>query len=87
MGLRQGAPMGAMTFEEQIGPVSIALLAVGAWMVGIGYVARSAGVLPNGVRNGVLGALYVGYPIWAIDVGRSLLARARRRNDLGATAR
>ena len=65
---------GALTFEQQIGPVSIALLAVGAWMVGTGYLARSTGYLPDGVRTGLLGAFYVGYPVWAVRLGRRLLA-------------
>lgn len=68
---------GALTFEEQIGPVSIALLAVGAWMVATGWLGQRAGLLPHGLRNGILGALYLGYPVWAIDLGRRLQARAR----------
>lgn len=68
---------GALTFEQQILPVSIALLAAGSWMVGTGVLARSIGFLPHGLRNGLLGAVYVGYPAWAIDLGRRLLARSR----------
>ena len=68
---------GALTFEAQIVPVSIALLTLGAWMVATGVLGKSTGFLPNGLRNGVLGALYVGYPVWAIDLGRRLLARSR----------
>ncbi len=64
---------GSLTFAQQIGPVSVAMLAVGAWMVGTGYLGRSIGLLPNGVRNGVLGALFVGQPWWAVDLGRRLL--------------
>lgn len=68
---------GALTFEQQILPVSVALLTLGAWMVTTGVLARSMGFLPHGLRNGVLGAFYVGYPLWAIDLGRRLLARSR----------
>jgi len=64
---------GAMTFQEQIGPVSIALLAVGAWMIGTGLLARRTGLLPRGLRDGVLGAVYVGYPVGALRIGRLLL--------------
>jgi hypothetical protein len=46
-------------------------------MVGTGYLARATGLLPHGVRNGLLGMFYVGYPVWAIDVGRRLLERGR----------
>ena len=68
---------GRLSFEAQIVPVSVALLSAGVWMVGTGYLARSIGFLPHGVRNGLLGMFYVGYPIWAVDVGRRLLARAK----------
>jgi hypothetical protein len=64
---------GALTFQQQIVPVSVALLTVGAWMVGTGLLARRAGVLPNGLRNGLLGASYVGFPMWAFGLGRRLL--------------
>lgn len=67
---------GVLAFEQQIIPVSLALLAAGTWMVGTGLLARSIGFLPHGLRNGLLGAVYVGYPVWAIDLGRRLLARA-----------
>lgn len=71
---------GALTFEQQIGMVSLSLLAVGVWMVGAGYLARGAGVLPHGLRNGLLGAFYFGFPIWAIDVGRALMRAGRAPN-------
>ena len=64
---------GRMTFNEQIGYVSMSLFAVGVWLVGTGYLAKKVGVLPNGLRDGVLGAVYVGYPIWALNLGRRLL--------------
>lgn len=65
----------AIPFEQQIVPVSLALLAVGVWMVGTGRLARRLGILPHGVRDGLAGALYVGYPVWAISLGRRLLGR------------
>ena len=64
---------GAMSFEQQIVPVSIALLTVGAWMVATGVLARRTGLLPRGIRDGLLGAVYVGYPVWALGIGRRLL--------------
>jgi hypothetical protein len=64
--------VGALTFEEEVGPVSIALLILGVWFVLIGYLGRTSGVLPNGVRWGILGATYVGYPIWAFWMSRRL---------------
>ena len=63
---------GALTFEEQIGPVSIALLVFGAWLVMAGFLGSRSGFLPNGVRMGLFAAVYVGYPIWAIWMARHL---------------
>ena len=53
-------------------PGSIALLAVGTWMVGTGVLARRTGLLP--ARDGLLGAFYVGYPVWALGIGRRCFA-------------
>jgi hypothetical protein len=63
---------GLLTFEQQIGPVSIALLLFGVSLVVTGYVGRSSGVLPHGLRMGLIGATYVGYPFWARWAGRRL---------------
>lgn len=68
--------LGMLTFEEQIGAVSLALLALAAWFVIIGYLGSSSGVLPHGVRMGLLAATYVGYPLWAFWLGRHLLRLA-----------
>lgn len=68
---------GVMAFEQQIVPVSIALLAVAIWMVGTGVLARRTGLLPRGLRDGLLGAVYVGYPLWALRIGRRLLRGPR----------
>ena len=61
-----------LTFEQQVGPVSVALLAFGASLLVLGDAARRAGVLPDGRRMGLVGATYVGYPIWAWWVARRL---------------
>ncbi len=70
--------IGALAFQEQVGMVSIALLVLGGWFVGVGYLARSRGILPHGVRMGLLAATYIGYPVWAIWMGRCLIALAAR---------
>ena len=67
--------IGALTFAQQVVPVSVALLVVGAWLVITGYLGRSTGTLPHGVRMSLLAVLYVGYPIWAFWLGRRLLAQ------------
>jgi hypothetical protein len=65
---------GVLTFEEQVGPVMIALLMVGIWLVITGYLGRSIGNMPRGLLMSVLAAFYLGYPIWAIWLGRLLLS-------------
>lgn len=65
---------GVLTFEEQVGPVTVALLVVGVWLVITGYVGRLAGNMPHSLLVSVLAAFYVGYPIWAIWLGRLLLS-------------
>ena len=68
--------IGVLTFEQQIGPASAVYIGLAAWFVLTGYLGRVAGVLPNGVRWGILGATYVGYPFWAIWMGRHLDPRS-----------
>lgn len=74
--------VGVLTFEEEIGPVSIAFAAFGAWTVATGWLGARSGTMPKGGRMGLLGASYVGFPFWAIHVGRSLRRRAQSGQDL-----
>ncbi len=67
---------GAVPFEQQIGPVSLAFLVLGAWFVLYGRLAARSGVLPDGTRLGVLAATYAGYPVWAFRIARALETRA-----------
>lgn len=64
-----------LTFEQQVGPVSVALIALGVWFVVAGRMATLAGFAPHGARMGLIAATYVGYPIWAIWIGRRFLGR------------
>jgi hypothetical protein len=66
----------ALTFQEEVGLVLIAFLVLVVWLVMIGYLGSLSGVLPHGVRMGLLAATYVGYPIWAFWLGRHLLRLA-----------
>lgn len=66
---------GVLTFEEQGGPVLVALLVLGGWFVVTGRLATSSGLVRHGVRMGLVAATYVGYPIWAIWIGRTFLGR------------
>jgi hypothetical protein len=65
---------GAVTFEQQIGSVSLAFLALAVWFVLTGRIAARSGVVPGGTRLGVLAASYVGYPVWAFRIARQLEA-------------
>jgi hypothetical protein len=66
--------VGALTFEGQVGLVSVALLVLGVWFVVTGYLGSASGEFHYGVRMGLIAATYVGYPIWAIWSGRRFLA-------------
>jgi hypothetical protein len=68
--------VGTLTFEEQVGPVSVALIVLGAWFVAVGWIGSVSDLLPRGARMGLLAALYVGYPIWAVWLGRRLVTGA-----------
>ena len=61
-----------LTFAEQVGPVSVALLGFGGSLMLLGAVGRSVGLLPGGVRMGLIGATYVGFPLWARWAAREL---------------
>ena len=69
--------VGALTFEEEIGPVLIAFIVLVVWLVTTGYLESSSGALPHGLRMGLLAVTYVGYPIWAFWLGRHLLQLVR----------
>jgi hypothetical protein len=70
---------GSLPFEREVGPVSIALLGFGVWLVAAGALRSRAGSLPGGARMGLLGATYFGYPLWAIWIARRLSATAPQR--------
>ena len=66
--------LGVLTFEQQVGWVSLAMLGgVGLWLVMTGLVARSTGRLPNSLLMSSLAVPYLGYPVWAFWLGRRLL--------------
>ncbi|MEO6207862.1 MAG: hypothetical protein ABIP77_07890 [Candidatus Limnocylindrales bacterium] len=75
-----------LTFEEQIGPVSIAYLGIAVWFVGGGWMASRAGIMPGGPRLGALAAAYVGQPWWAYRWGRRLLALSKGASSAAAPA-
>jgi hypothetical protein len=63
---------GDLTFAQQIGPVSVAFLVLGAWFVIVGRIGPRAGLRTGGVGLAILAAMYVGYPVWAIWMARQL---------------
>jgi hypothetical protein len=70
--------IGVLTFDQEITPASVVYIGLAVWFVLAGYLGRTAGLLPDGVRWGILGATYVGYPIWAFWMGRHLVPRSTR---------
>lgn len=72
-----------LTFSEQVGLVTPALLGFGASLVLLGAAGRSAGLMPGGVRMGLIGATYVGFPLWARWAAREL---GRATDHLAQTA-
>lgn len=66
--------IGVLSFAEQVGPVVVALLVVGVWLVITGYLGRSTGDLPHSLLTSILAVLFFGYPIWAFWLGRLLLS-------------
>jgi hypothetical protein len=73
--------LGTLAFQQQIGPVLVAFLFLVMWFVMTGYLGRSSGLLRSGVRMSLFAVTYVGYPIWAIWVGRHLLDAATSLGD------
>ena len=66
---------GAMTFEQQIGPLSIMLVLLAAWFVAVGWVVTALGMVRRGIALGLAAATYLGFPIWALQLGRALRDR------------
>jgi hypothetical protein len=71
---------GVLTFEQQVGAVSVALLAVAVWLVVTGYLGRFTGKLPGSLLMSIIGASYVGFPIWAFWLGPSTSVGPRDRS-------
>jgi hypothetical protein len=67
---------GVMTFEEQTVPLSIMFVLLAAWFVAVGRLVTSLGIARRGVAMGLLAATYIGYPIWAVWLGRAFRGRA-----------
>lgn len=82
-GLQALLVLEVLTFSEQVGLVTPALLGFGASLVLLGAAGRSAGLLPGGVRMGLIGATYVGFPLWARWAAREL---GRATDHLAQTA-
>jgi hypothetical protein len=63
---------GVVTFEKQIGPVSLAFLVLAVFFVLFGRLATRHGVAPGGARLGLVAASYAGYPVWAFRLARAV---------------
>jgi hypothetical protein len=67
----------ALSFAQQVVPVTVAILVIGVWLVITGYMGRSTGLFRHSLRMSVVAVPYFGYPIWAWWLARSLFTRAR----------
>ena len=65
---------GVLTFEETIGPVSLAFLVLAAWFVLHGRELARAGITPGSAKLGLVAATYAGYPVWAFRMARAVEA-------------
>jgi hypothetical protein len=73
-GLQLALIFGVLTFQQQVGWVTLAMIAgVGTWLLITGVVARSTGKFPNSILMSSLAVPYLGYPAWAFWIGRQLL--------------
>jgi len=65
---------GVLTFEQQVGWVTLAMIVgVGSWLLITGLTARAAERLPHSLAMSVIAVPYLGYPVWAFWLGRRLL--------------
>lgn len=71
--------VGAITFEQQIGIVTVGFVPIMLWFVVTGRLATDAGIVRRGVPLGIGAALYLGFPLWAVAIGRGLSAAADGR--------
>lgn len=74
--------LGIMSFREQVGYASAAVLLAGVWTALAGLAARRHKVLDVNTRLLVGSALYFGYPLWAFRVSQQL----RTRPEVGSAA-
>lgn len=72
---------GRLTFEEEIGPVMVAYLGFGVWLVATSWLGRRTGALRLGPGTGLAAALYVGYPVWAFRLAQELDGEPMRDLD------
>ena len=63
---------GVLTFEQEIGPALVSYIPLGIWFVATGSFAARSGIDRRGTAYGVLGASYLGFPIWAMRMAGRL---------------
>ena len=66
--------LGVLRFERQIVMVIPAFLVVAAWFVATERAGRKDPRLPKGTTRAMLAGLVIGYPLWALDLRRRLVA-------------
>jgi SAM-dependent methyltransferase len=63
---------GVLTFDQQIGPMSIMFLVLAGWFVAVGWLVNNLGIARHGIAMGLLASTYVGYPVWTVWLARAL---------------
>lgn len=72
--LQTAGVLGILTSRQTMVWVALAMIVgVGFWLVTTALVARVTGRFPNSVRMSLLAVPYLGYPIWAVWLGKHLL--------------
>ena len=66
--------LGVLTFEEQIGPALVGYIPLAAWFIATGVLLARSGLDPRGTAMGVVGASYLGFPVWAARLAGRLEA-------------
>ena len=65
---------GVVTFEQQIGYVSLAFLVLAVWFVLHGRELARNGITPGSAKLGLVAATYAGYPVWAFRMAGAVEA-------------
>ncbi len=67
--------LGSLEPYPGLGPLGLGVLffvAIDVWILQIGYLTRGVGRVPKGVLMSLIGITGIGYPLWAVWLGRKI---------------